>query len=133
MGKKIIAVFLLLVMLSLSLTGCFGKTKADEPFSMPITDEPQSLDPQIADSNAERLVASNCYEGLVRVAADGSIQNGVATDYAVSANGLVYTFHLQASATASISRLKKVSTQPQCSALAKSNSNEKTPDRADGS
>lgn len=95
MGKKIIAVFLLLVMLSLSLTGCFGKTKADEPFSMPITDEPQSLDPQIADSNAERLVASNCYEGLVRVAADGSVQNGVATDYAVSANGLVYTFHLR--------------------------------------
>ncbi len=95
MGRKIVAFLLLLVMLSLSFTGCFGKTKANEPFSMPITDEPQSLDPQIADSNAERLVASNCYEGLVRVAADGSIQNGVATGYTVSENGLIYTFTLR--------------------------------------
>lgn len=95
MGKKIIAFVLLMGLLLLMFTGCFGKTKANEPFSMPITDEPQSLDPQIADSNAERLVASNCYEGLVRVAADGSIQNGVATGYTVSANGLVYTFTLR--------------------------------------
>lgn len=95
MGRRIIAFFLILVMLTLSFTGCFGKTKANEPFSMPITDEPQSLDPQIADSNAERLVASNCYEGLVRVAADGSIQNGVATGYTVSDNGLIYTFTLR--------------------------------------
>ncbi len=95
MCRKTVAFFLILILLSLSFTGCFGKTKANEPFSMPITDEPQSLDPQIADSNAERLVASNCYEGLVRVAADGSIQNGVATNYTVSADGLVYTFTLR--------------------------------------
>lgn len=95
MVKKITAFLLLLVMLLLSLTGCFGRTKANKPFSMPITDEPRSLDPQIADSNSERLVASNCYEGLVRVAADGSIQNGVATGYTVSSDGLVYTFTMR--------------------------------------
>lgn len=40
---------------------------------MPIMDEPTSLDPQIADSNSEKLVAANCYEGLVRIMADGTI------------------------------------------------------------
>ena len=40
---------------------------------LPIMDEPTSLDPQIADSNSEKLVAANCYEGLVRIMADGTI------------------------------------------------------------
>ncbi len=98
MPKKIFAVLLVFLCLLFSFTGCFGKTKADEPFSMPITDEPQSLDPQIADSNAERLVAANCYEGLMRVTADGTPGNGVAESYTVSDDGLVYTFYLRQNA-----------------------------------
>lgn len=95
MAKKAISVLLCCALLLLSFSGCFGKTKAGKSFSMPITDEPQSLDPQIADSNAERLVASNCYEGLVRVGANGEILNGVAERYTVSADGLTYTFYLR--------------------------------------
>ena len=95
MGKRIVSVLLICILLSVSLSGCFGKTKAGKTFSMPITDEPTSLDPQIADSNAERLVISNCYEGLVTVGADGTIHNGVAESYSVSDNGLVYTFKLR--------------------------------------
>ena len=95
MGKRIVSVLLICILLTVSLSGCFGKTKAGKTFSMPITDEPTSLDPQIADSNAERLVISNCYEGLVTVGADGTIHNGVAESYSVSDNGLVYTFKLR--------------------------------------
>ena len=84
MGKRIVSVLLICILLTVSLSGCFGKTKAGKTFSMPITDEPTSLDPQIADSNAERLVISNCYEGLVTVGADGTIHNGVAESYSVS-------------------------------------------------
>lgn len=95
MGKRIVSVLLICILMMLSFSGCFGKTKAGEPFSMPITDEPTSLDPQIADSNAERLVVSNCFEGLVAVNADGTLRNGVAESYTVSDNGLVYTFKLR--------------------------------------
>lgn len=95
MGKRIVSVLLICILLTLSLSGCFGKTKAGKTFSMPVTDEPTSLDPQIADSNAERLVVSNCYEGLVTVGADGTIHNGVAESYSVSDNGLIYTFKLR--------------------------------------
>lgn len=95
MAKKAISIVLCCILLLLSFSGCFGKTKTGKSFSMPITDEPQSLDPQIADSNAERLVASNCYEGLVRVGENGEIVNGVAERYTVSDDGLSYTFYLR--------------------------------------
>ena len=98
MAKKGICVCLCLLLMLCSFSGCFGKTKSGKSFSMPITDEPQSLDPQIASSNAQRLVASNCYEGLVRVGANGEILNGVAESYTVSPDGLLYTFHLRENA-----------------------------------
>ena len=53
----------MLCVIATSFTGCFGRKKSGEAFSMPIMDEPTSLDPQIADSNSEKLVAANCYEG----------------------------------------------------------------------
>lgn len=62
---------------------------------MPIMDEPTSLDPQIADSNSEKLVAANCYEGLVHIMADGTIGKGVAADWNISDDGLTYTFKLR--------------------------------------
>lgn len=95
MFKKLLSLLMIFLFILLSFSGCFGKTKEGKAFSMPITDEPTSLDPQIADSNAERLVAVNCYEGLMRIAADGSVQPGVAERYTVSSDGLVYTFYLR--------------------------------------
>lgn len=108
MAKKGISVFLCCVLLLLSFSGCFGKTKAGKSFAMPITDEPQSLDPQIADSNAERLVASNCYEGLVRVGENGEILGGVAERYTVSDNGLTYTFYLRQDAQWALYSAQKI-------------------------
>lgn len=108
MAKKSISVFLCCVLLLLSFSGCFGKTKTGKSFSMPITDEPQSLDPQIADSNAERLVASNCYEGLVRIGENGEILNGVAERYTVSDDGLTYTFYLRQDAQWALYSAQKI-------------------------
>ncbi len=95
MTKRIISLILVLIFVVLSFSGCFGQTKADEAFAVPIMDEPTSLDPQIVNSNAEKLIVSNCFEGLLRVAEDGSLQNGVAESYSVSADGLTYTFNLR--------------------------------------
>ena len=95
MHKKILAVFLVLLCVTLPLSGCFGRMQEDETFSMPVTDEPDSLDPQIADSNAERLTAVNCYEGLMAVDENGALLPGVAESYTVSEDGLVYTFTLR--------------------------------------
>ena len=89
MRKKILAVFLVLLCVTLPLSGCFGRMQEDETFSMPVTDEPDSLDPQIADSNAERLTAVNCYEGLMAVDENGALLPGVAESYTVSEDGLV--------------------------------------------
>lgn len=95
MVKKIVSCILILCVMLLSFTGCFGKKKAGEPFTMPITDEPTSLDPQIADSNSEKLVAVNCFEGLVRLNEKGEISQGVAENWSVSSDGLTYTFNLR--------------------------------------
>ena len=62
---------------------------------MPVSETPQSVDPQIAARDVERLVNANCYEGLFRIGADGEIENGVAVSYTVSADKLTYTFKLR--------------------------------------
>lgn len=98
MKTKITAVLLLLLCLTVSFSGC-GKPKAGKAFAMPILEEPVSLDPQIAHSTAERLIISNCYEGLVTIAPDGKILNGVASSYTVSPDGLTYRFTLRPDAT----------------------------------
>lgn len=108
MAKKAASVLLCCVLLLLSFSGCLGRTKAGKSFSVPITDEPKSLDPQIAASNAERLVASNGYEGLVRVGANGEILNGVAERYTVSDDGLTYTFYLRQDAQWALYSAQKI-------------------------
>lgn len=98
MAKRLLALLVVCTLITVSFSGCFGKMKEGQAFSMPITDEPTSLDPQIADSNAERLVAANCYEGLMAVDETGALIAGVAERYTVSGDGLQYTFYLRQNA-----------------------------------
>lgn len=95
MARKILAVTICLIIVMLSFGGCFGRPKADESFAVPILDEPTSLDPQIADSDAEKMIILNCYEGLLRVNSQGELEAGVAESYDVSDDGLTYTFNLR--------------------------------------
>lgn len=95
MLKRITALILCVVMITLSFSGCFGRLKAGESFAVPVLDEPTSLDPQIADSDAEKMIVINCWEGLMRVNSDGELESGVAESYEVSSDGLTYTFRLR--------------------------------------
>lgn len=97
MGKRLVSLFLVLIMIMSLFSGC-GKPKADKSFSAPILDEPISLDPQIADSDAEKTIVLNCFEGLLRINEKGELENGVAESYSVSADGLNYTFKLRTNA-----------------------------------
>lgn len=94
MGKRLVSLLLVLIMILTLFSGC-GKPKADKSFSAPISDEPTSLDPQIADSDAEKTIVLNCFEGLLRVNEKGELENGVAKSYSVSNDGLTYTFKLR--------------------------------------
>jgi len=58
--------------------------------------EPPGLDPRTGAAAAiSRITLYNIYEGLTRIAADGSVQPALAKSWTVSPDGLVYTFQLE--------------------------------------
>ncbi len=62
-------------------------------------DEPSDLDPHTNTASSTNLLLSSLFEGLVRLAGDGeTILPGVAEQWEISPDGLVYTFHLRADA-----------------------------------
>ena len=62
--------------------------------------EPPDLDPHTNNSHVVSLIHDALFEGLVRLAADGTtILPGVAERWDISADGRTYTFHLRANAT----------------------------------
>ncbi|HVS53442.1 MAG TPA: peptide ABC transporter substrate-binding protein [Opitutaceae bacterium] len=61
--------------------------------------EPQDLDPQVITGTPEYHLMCAFFEGLVAQAPDGvNVEPGVAERWEISADGLVYTFHLRADA-----------------------------------
>ena len=61
----------------------------------PVTEDFVSIDPQIASDASSRMIAYNCFEGLVRVDAEGKIVPAGADSWTVSPDDLVYTFSLR--------------------------------------
>lgn len=59
--------------------------------------EPPDLDPQTSTDMISGWIINNAYEGLVRVDADGNIEegSGLAKDWTISDDGLTYTFNLR--------------------------------------
>jgi len=99
--QKLRTLSLLTALLSLLLF-CSGCGKGDNPnagaghsFSYTLVGNPDTLDPQLAENASAKTVLANLFEGLLVLAPDGSIQNGVAESYTVSDDGLHYTFHLR--------------------------------------
>lgn len=79
----------------ITLNACGGDGGSGRIFSYDISDNPGTLDPQQAnDPNAYTIIA-NMFMGLLTIAQDGSVQNGAATEYSVSPDGLTYNFKLR--------------------------------------
>ncbi len=98
MSKKIAAGLLCPVVL---LTGCqlpFQQEQGDGSgylFTYTLTENPDSLDPQIAKNKAAFMVLHNMMQGLVEEQPDGTITYGVSSHYSVTEDGLRYTFTLR--------------------------------------
>jgi oligopeptide transport system substrate-binding protein len=59
-----------------------------------ITVEPESMDPQLANSMGTQAILAHVFEPLMR-STQGVVEPGAAETYEVSADGLVYTFHIR--------------------------------------
>jgi peptide/nickel transport system substrate-binding protein len=69
---------------------------AREPaITLGITLEPPHLDPTATSAEATQDVTRNVYEGLTRIAANGTVQPSLARDWQTSADGLTWRFRLQ--------------------------------------
>ncbi len=77
------------------LSGCREEDGSGGIFKYDIAINPGSLDPQSAADTESDLLISNIYKGLLVVNPDGSLGEGVAEDYIVSDDGLVYNFRLR--------------------------------------
>ncbi len=94
--RRIISVFLLCV-ITISLAACDdtstgGAIYYETPYA------PATLDPQLAGSESERMIVTNCFEGLYRQNPDGVVLPALAAETEISADGLTYTFTLHADA-----------------------------------
>lgn len=76
-------------------TGCREDDGSGYIFKYDIPSNPQTLDPQLANDASSAVIISNVYMGLLTANADSSLSEGVASDYIVSDDGLVYTFKLR--------------------------------------
>ena len=63
-------------------------------FTMGVLDSVVVLDPIFADGDSEKIVAANCFEGLLRFDNTGKIDLAGATGYTVDKSSLKYTFRL---------------------------------------
>ena len=81
----------------LCLAGCSHKenTGAGFLFTCTLADNPGCLDPQFTDNPYASAVLANTMEGLMRLDAAGNPVCAEALNYAVSKNGLHYTFTLR--------------------------------------
>src|SRR5690606_2310361 len=67
----------------------------DQTFTYRILDEAPSVDPQLAEDVVGGEIIRDLWEGLMNQDADGNLEPGVAIDYTVSDDKLVYTFNLR--------------------------------------
>ncbi len=100
LGKKMLRVICVVLALTviLSMTSCSKNDGAGALLKYGFTTDPKNLDPQLALDTPSLNVIQNMFEGLMKVSADGTITNGVAESYQVSADGLKYTFYLKENA-----------------------------------
>ncbi len=80
-----------------NFTSC-DSDKSSQLVKYDLSADPVNLDPPLADDPSSALAVTNLFEGLLRLAADGKVTEGVAEDYTVSDDGLTYVFQLRENA-----------------------------------
>ena len=108
--KKLVSLFLSLIMVGAVLCGCGGGSSQGDEGSNGVQNERKanneivvaiaqdledSLDPHASAAAGTREVLFNVYEGLVKTGPDGELIPAVAERYDISDDGLVYTFTLR--------------------------------------
>lgn len=91
--RKIMSLILCIVLPAGILAGCSGGDEKID-FIYPFDADIVSFDPQVASTPDEYLIIENCFEGLVRVLDNSTVQDGVAKSWSISDDGLTYTFKL---------------------------------------
>ena len=86
--KRLFAIVLVLLLL---FSGC-GKAKT---LGFDISRGVTSFDPQVANGDSEFVIIKNCFRGLLDEDENGTLIPGVAKEYTVSEDGLIYTFYLE--------------------------------------
>jgi peptide/nickel transport system substrate-binding protein len=78
-----------------------GTAEAQEggSITVKIEDDPDFLDPHMAEASMTFRIILNIFEGLMAADNDGSLLPGLAEEYEVSDDGLTYTFHLREGVT----------------------------------
>ena len=88
------AALALALCLLFSCAAC-GKKSTTTALRADLSGRVYTLDPQYCTTTLERCLLKNCMEGLLRRLPDGTMTEGCAENYSVSADGLRYTFTLR--------------------------------------
>lgn len=88
------AALALALCLLFSCAAC-GKKNTTTALRADLSGRVYTLDPQYCTTALERCLLKNCMEGLLRRLPDGTMAEGCAESYSVSADGLRYTFTLR--------------------------------------
>lgn len=75
--------------------GFFADDGTGHIFKIALPDDPDCLDPQLAEGKCSVAVAKNLYSGLMEYDENGRLKCCMASDYTVSSDGLEYVFTLK--------------------------------------
>ncbi len=70
-------------------------TEVAQEMTFVLSNLPDGLDPSITSNSFAKYVLFKCFEGLVTYDAEGNLVGGMAEDWSISDDGLVYTFNLR--------------------------------------
>lgn len=90
-----IAFLFLFIWITVLLPSCKEDDGSGHIFKMNIENNPQNLDPQMAEDDESVMIITNMMEGLMKTDASGAIVPAAAESFSMSEDGMTYTFYLR--------------------------------------